>query len=92
MPKEDTSNPSMPPRPGQAAWTRPAQPWGFDVTAVGATIWYDAVPIVGPTRDWIRIVEALRPVTPETLCLMRDLGRVWQIMEHLDRMRMRVTP
>ncbi len=92
MPKEETSDRSMPSRPGRATWTRPAQPWGFDVTAVGVTLFYDAVPILGPTRDWIRIFEALRPVTPETLCLMRDLSRVWQVMDHLDRMRMHMAP
>lgn len=92
MSPEDTTDRTKPPRSSRVVWMRPVDPWGFDLTPAGVTLFYGGVPIMGPTCDWTRILEALRPVTPETLCLMRDLWSVWQIMAHLDRMRMRTGP
>lgn len=78
---------SRPPESSRVVSMRPVKPWGFDLTATGVTLFYGGVPIVGPTCDWTRILGALQPATPETLCLMRDLWSVWRIMDRLDRMR-----
>lgn len=60
-------------------------PWRFDVTPEGITLFFAGNCVVGPTRDHEQLFQALSPLTPETVCLMQDLCRVWGIMSQLHR-------
>lgn len=53
---------------------RPIMPWGFDVTPHGITLFFAGDVVVGPTCDLEKIFKALRPLTPEVVCLVQDVG------------------